>query len=54
MKLIIAMLLGAAFLCAASFQQNGVSTPAQARVGNPFSAGSVAGVHRRSERRDTG
>ena len=54
-----ATLLGAAVLCAAPislhlFQDKGMSLSvdkAQARIGRPLTPGSVAGVHRRYERR---
>ena len=54
-----ATLLGAAVLCAAPlslnlFQDKGTSLSvdkAQARIGHPLTPGSVAGVHRRVERR---
>ena len=54
-----ATLLGAAVLCAApislhQFQDKGMSLSvdkAQARIGRPLTPGSVAGVHRRYERR---
>ena len=54
-----ATLLGAAMLCAAPislhlFQDKGMSLSvdkAQARIGRPLTPGSVAGVHRRYERR---
>jgi hypothetical protein len=54
-----ATLLGAAVLCAAPlslhlFQDKGMSLSvdkAQARIGRPLTPGSVAGVHRRVERR---
>ena len=54
-----ATLLGAAVLCAAPIslhlsQDKGMSLSAdeaQARIGRPLSPGSIAGVHRRSERR---
>ena len=54
-----ATLLGAAVLCAAPMslhlsQDKGMSLsvdPAQARIGRPLTPGSIAGVHRRYERR---
>ena len=54
-----ATLLGAAVLCAAPlslnlFQDKGTSMSvdkAQARIGHPLTPGSIAGVHRRVERR---
>ena len=54
-----ATLLGAAVLCAAPlslnlFQDKGTSLSvdkAQARIGHPLTPGSIAGVHRRVERR---
>ena len=59
MSVIGATLLGAAVLCAAPlslnlFQDKGTSLSvdkAQARIGHPLTPGSVAGVHRRVERR---
>ena len=59
MSMIGATLLGAAVLCAAPIslhqsQHKGLSLSldsADARVGQPLSAGSVAGVHRRANRR---
>jgi len=59
MSMIGATLLGAAVLCAAPIslhqsQNKGLSLSldsADARVGQPLSAGSVAGVHRRANRR---
>jgi hypothetical protein len=59
MSMIGATLLGAAVLCAAPIslhqsQHKGLSLSldsADARVGHPLSAGSVAGVHRRATRR---
>ena len=59
MSMIGATLLGAAVLCAAPIslhqsQHKGLSLSldsADARVGQPLSAGSVAGVHRRATRR---
>jgi len=59
MSMIGATLLGAAVLCAVPIslhqsQNNGLSLSldsADARVGQPLSAGSVAGVHRRANRR---
>ena len=58
-SLIGATLLGATVLCAAPIslhlsQDKGMSLSvdkAQARIGRPLSPGSIAGVHRRSERR---
>ena len=59
MSVIGATLLGAAVLCAAPlslnlFQDKGTSLSvdkAQARIGHPLTPGSIAGVHRRVERR---
>jgi hypothetical protein len=59
MSMIGATLLGAAVLCAVPIslhqsQNKGLSLSldsADARVGQPLSAGSVAGVHRRANRR---
>jgi hypothetical protein len=59
MSMMGATLLGAAVLCAAPIslhqsQHKGLSLSvdsADARVGQPLSAGSVAGVHRRATRR---
>ena len=59
-SMIGATLVGAAVLCAAPIslhqsQDKGLSLSvdkAQARIGRPLTPGSVAGVHRRHERRD--
>jgi hypothetical protein len=57
LSVIGATLLGAAVLCAAPItlhlsQDRGLSVDkAQARIGRPLTPGSVAGVHRRYERR---
>ena len=58
-SVIAATLAGAAVLCAApislhKYQDKGLSLSvdkAQARIGRPLTPGSVAGVHRRTERR---
>lgn len=59
MSMIGATLIGAAMLCAAPIslhqsQDKGLALSvdsAQARIGRPLTPGSVAGVHRRVERR---
>jgi hypothetical protein len=54
-SVIAATLVGAAVLCAAPISlHNGLSLSvdkAQARIGHPLTPGSIAGVHRRHERR---
>jgi hypothetical protein len=59
-SILAATLIGAAFLCAAPVSlhqsKDGLSLSqdrADAKVGKPLSAGSVAGVNRRSQRRST-